>query len=47
VTHLLFRCVRDVLLYAELLIPLMFLFSADVGHAGLLVFHAISLQAAA
>jgi hypothetical protein len=36
--HLLFRCLRDVLLHAELLIPLMLRFSADVGHAGLLVF---------
>ena len=38
VFHLLFRCLRDVLLLTELLIPLMFRFSADIGHAGFLVF---------
>ena len=38
VTHLLFRCLRDVLLHTELLIPLMFRFSADIGHAGFFVF---------
>jgi hypothetical protein len=38
VTHLLFRCLRHVLLHTELLIPLMFRFSANVGHAGFLVF---------
>src|SRR6476646_5343846 len=38
VFHLLFRCLRDVLLRTELLIPLMFRFSADIGHAGFLVF---------
>ena len=38
VFHLLFRCLRDVLLLTELLIPLMFWFSADIGHAGFLVF---------
>jgi len=38
VFHLLLRCLRDVLLHTELMIPLMFRFSADIGHAGFLVF---------
>jgi hypothetical protein len=38
VIHVLFRCLRDVLLHTELLIPSMFRFSADIGHAGFLVF---------
>src|SRR6185437_2857468 len=33
-----FRCLRGVPLRAELLIPAMFRFSADVGHTGFLVF---------
>ena len=36
--HLLFLCLRDMLLSTELLIPLMFRFSADIGHAAFLVF---------
>ena len=38
VIHLLFRCLRDMLLCTELLVPSMFRFSADIGHAGFLVF---------
>ena len=38
VLHLLFSCRRDVLLDAELLIPSMCRFSADVGHTSFLVF---------
>ena len=37
VFHLLFRCLCDVLLQTELMIPLMFRFSTDIGHAGFLV----------
>ena len=38
VIHLLFRRLRDMLLRTELLIASMFRFSADIGHAGFLVF---------
>jgi hypothetical protein len=38
VFHFLFRCLRDMLLRTELQVPLMFRFSADIGHAGFLVF---------
>ena len=38
VIHLLFRCLRDMLLGTELLIPSMFRFSAHIFHAGFLVF---------
>src|SRR3984893_2022212 len=38
VINLLCGCLRDVLLHKELLIPSMFRFSADIGHAGFLVF---------
>ena len=35
--HLLFGCLRGMTLRAELLIPLMFCFPADVRHAGFLI----------
>ena len=38
VFHLLLWYLRHVLLHTELLIPLMFRFSPDIGHAGFLVF---------
>jgi hypothetical protein len=41
VIHLLFWCLRDMLLHAELLILPVFRFSAEVGHAGFLVFKAL------
>ena len=37
VIHLLFRCLRDMLLHTELLIPSMLRFSAHIFHAGFLV----------
>src|SRR4029077_7388483 len=37
-THLLFRCLRDVLLCTELLIPFMCRFSTDIGDVSFLVF---------
>jgi hypothetical protein len=38
VIHLLFRCLRDMLLHTELLIPSMFRLSAHIFYAGFLVF---------
>ena len=37
VIHLLFRCLRDVLLRTELLVPLMCLFFADICHTSFFV----------